>query len=122
VRPHCGRVNHRTSFYRAVRLLASGKVAVGCQTDADEFYIAPTVLVDVSAESPIMQEEVFGPILPVLEIGSVEAGIQSVNSRPPGLGVFVFAQDAGVAARLLDATVSGTAWLNDYHTHPVSPT
>ena len=118
VSPDYGRIINRRNFDRLVRLLASGKVAVGGQTDADELYIAPTVLVDVSAESPIMQEEVFGPILPVLEIDSVEAVIQSVNSRPPGLGVYVFAEDASVAARILDATVSGTACINECTIQP----
>jgi aldehyde dehydrogenase (NAD+) len=68
-------VINRRNFDRLVGLLGSG-TAVGGQTDANERYIAPTVLVDVSPDSPIMQEEVFGPILPVLEIDSVEAVIQ----------------------------------------------
>jgi aldehyde dehydrogenase (NAD+) len=73
--PDYGRVINRRNFDRLVGLLGSG-TAVGGQTDANERYIAPTVLVDVSPDSPIMQEEVFGPILPVLEIDSVEAVIQ----------------------------------------------
>jgi acyl-CoA reductase-like NAD-dependent aldehyde dehydrogenase len=65
--------------------------------------------VDVSPESPIMQEEVFGPILPVLEIGSVKAVIEWVNSRPRPLGLYVFAEDLSVAERIIDATESGDA-------------
>ena len=118
VSPDYGRVINHRNFDRLVRLLASGKVAVGGQTDAKELYIAPTVLVDVSPESPIMQEEVFGPILPVLEIDSVEAVIQSVNSRPPALGVYVFAEDASVVERILDATVSGTGCVNECTVQP----
>ena len=118
VSPDYGRVINHRNFDRLVRLLASGKVAVGGQTDAKELYIAPTVLVDVSPESPIMQEEVFGPILPVLEIDSVEAVIQSVNSRPPALGVYVFAENASVVERILDATVSGTGCVNECTVQP----
>ena len=118
VSPDYGRVINHRNFDRLIRLLASGKVAVGGQTDAKELYIAPTVLVDVSPESPIMQEEVFGPILPVLEIDSVEAVIQSVNSRPPALGVYVFAEDASVVERILDATVSGTGCVNECTVQP----
>jgi aldehyde dehydrogenase (NAD+) len=77
------------------------------------------VLVDVSAESPIMQEEVFGPILPVLEIDSVEAVIQSLNSRPPPLGIYVFAEDSNIAERILDATESGTACVNECTIQPL---
>jgi aldehyde dehydrogenase (NAD+) len=104
-----------------VGLLGSGKAAVGGQTDANERYIAPTVLVDVSPDSPIMQEEVFGPILPVLEIDSVEAVIQWVNNRPRPLGLYVFTEDFSVAERIIDATESGDAAINDCAIHPLIP-
>jgi acyl-CoA reductase-like NAD-dependent aldehyde dehydrogenase len=94
---------------------------VGGQSDPDDLYIAPTVLVDVSPDSPIMQEEVFGPILPVLEIDSVEAAIEWVNRRPRPLGLYVFAEDPGVAERILDATESGDAAINDCTIHPLVP-
>jgi delta 1-pyrroline-5-carboxylate dehydrogenase len=85
-----------------VGLLGSGKVAIGGQSDPAELYIAPTVLADVSRHSPIMQEEVFGPILTVLEIESVDAVIEWVNHRPSPLGLYVFAQDHDVVERILD--------------------
>ena len=119
--PDYGRVINRKNFDRLVALLGSGKVAVGGQSDPDDLYIAPTVLVDVSPDSPIMQEEVFGPILPVLEIDSVEAVIEWVNRRPRPLGLYVFAEDLGVAERILDATESGDAAINDCTIHPLVP-
>jgi len=119
--PDYGRVINRGNFDRLVGLLGSGKVAVGGQTDAGERYIAPTVLVDVSPDSPIMQDEVFGPILPVLEIESVEAVIAWVNSRPRPLGLYVFADDLDVAERILDLTGSGDAAINDCTIHPLVP-
>jgi acyl-CoA reductase-like NAD-dependent aldehyde dehydrogenase len=119
--PDYGRVINQRNFDRLVGLLSSGKAVVGGQTDASERYIAPTVLVDVSPDSPIMQEEVFGPILPVLEIGSVEAVIEWVNSRPRPLGLYVFAEDLSVAERILEATESGDAAINDCTIHPLVP-
>jgi acyl-CoA reductase-like NAD-dependent aldehyde dehydrogenase len=119
--PDYGRVINRKNFDRLVGLLGSGKVVFGDETDADELYIAPTVLVNVSPDSPIMQEEVFGPILPVLEIGSVESVIEWVNSRPSPLGLYVFAEDLNVAERILDATRSGDAVINDCTIHPLIP-
>ena len=79
------------------------------------------MLVDVSLDSPIMQEEVFGPILPVLEIESVEAVIKWVNDRPSPLGLYVFAEDLDVVERILDATSSGDAEVNDCAIHPLFP-
>jgi aldehyde dehydrogenase (NAD+) len=119
--PDYGRVINSRNFDRLVGLLCSGKAVVGGQTDATERYIAPTVLVDVSPDSLIMQEEVFGPILPLLEIASVEAVIEWVNSRPRPLGLFVFAEDRGVPERILDATESGDAVINDCTIHPLLP-
>ena len=72
---------NRKNFDRLVGFMGSGKIVAGGQSDADELYIAPTVLVDVPVDSPIMQDEVFGPILPVLEINSIQAVIDWVNER-----------------------------------------
>jgi acyl-CoA reductase-like NAD-dependent aldehyde dehydrogenase len=77
--------------------------------------------VDVPVDSPIMQDEVFGPILPVLEIHSVEAVIDWVNERPRPLGLYVFTEEEEVAERILDATNSGDACVNDCAVHPLVP-
>jgi aldehyde dehydrogenase (NAD+) len=119
--PDYGRVINSRNFDRLVGLLSSGKAVIGGQTEAKERYMAPTVLVDVSPDSPIMQEEVFGPILPILEIGSVEAAIEWINNRPRPLGLYVFAEDLAVAERILDSTESGDAVINDCTIHPLVP-
>ncbi len=119
--PDYGRIINRRNFDRLAALLASGTLAAGGQTDADELYIAPTVLVDVAVDSPIMQDEVFGPILPVLEIGSAQAVIEWVNSRPSPLGLYVFAEDANFVEQILSQTRSGDAEVNDCAIHPLFP-
>ena len=97
--PDYGRIINRRSFDRLAGLISNGTVAAGGETDADELYIAPTVLVDVPLDSQIMREEVFGPILPVLEIDSVEKVIDWVNERPAPLGLYVFSTTAREAKR-----------------------
>jgi len=119
--PDYGRVINRRNFDRLVGFFGSGKVVAGGESDPAELYISPTVLVDVSPDSPVMQEEVFGPILPVLEIESVEKVIDWVNQRPSPLGLYVFAEDIDVAERILDATSSGDAEINDCTIHPLFP-
>jgi acyl-CoA reductase-like NAD-dependent aldehyde dehydrogenase len=119
--PDYGRVINRRNFDRLATFLDNGTVAAGGRSDADDLYIAPTVLVDVPVDAPIMQDEVFGPILPVLEIGSVEAVIDWVNERPRPLGLYVFTEDEDVAERILDATNSGDACVNDCSVHPLIP-
>ncbi len=119
--PDYGRIINRKNFDRLAALIGSGTVAHGGHTDAEQLYIAPTVLVDVAVDSPIMQEEIFGPILPVLEIASVEAVIDWVNARPSPLGVYIFAEDDAVVERILGNTRSGDAEVNDCAIHPLFP-
>jgi len=68
-----------------------------------------------------VKEEVFGPILPVLEVNSAEAVIHWVNSRPHPLGLCVSADDIGIAERILDATEPGNAAINECTIHPMIP-
>jgi acyl-CoA reductase-like NAD-dependent aldehyde dehydrogenase len=121
--PDYGRIINRRNFDRLATFLedGNGTLAAGGESDADELYIAPTVLVDVPVDAPIMQDEVFGPILPVLEIDSVESVIDWVNERPRPLGLYVFTEDEDVAERILESTNSGDACVNDCSVHPLVP-
>ena len=68
-------------FRRLQGLLKSGRVAVGGKTDVDDLWIDPTILVDVKPTDPVMQEEIFGPILPVIEIEDAKEAVDFINSR-----------------------------------------
>jgi aldehyde dehydrogenase (NAD+) len=117
--PDYGRVINRKAFDRLVDLLGDGKIVFGGQTDADDLYIAPTAMIDAPLDSPVMQEEVFGPILPIVEVRSVREAIDWVNDRPAPLAVYVFAEEADVADRILQGTGSGDAGVNECTIHPI---
>jgi acyl-CoA reductase-like NAD-dependent aldehyde dehydrogenase len=68
-----------------------------------------------------MQEEIFGPILPVLVVDSVRQVIDFVNARPSPLGLYVFAEDQRVAGQILGSTTSGDAVVNDCTIQPLIP-
>jgi len=110
--PDFARIVNGAHFDRLVKLLDSGTPAVGGEHDAATRYIAPTVLRDVVAESPVMQEEIFGPILPVLPIADVDEAVAFVNEREKPLALYVFADDASVVRTVLDGTSSGGACVN----------
>jgi len=110
--PDFARIVNGAHFDRLVSLLDSGTPAVGGEHDAATRYIAPTVLRDVTAESPVMQEEIFGPILPVLPIADIEEAVAFVNGREKPLALYVFADDANVVRTVLDGTSSGGACVN----------
>jgi aldehyde dehydrogenase (NAD+) len=119
--PDYGRIINTRHFDRLTALLASGTVYHGGQHDRADKFIAPTVLVNVSPDSPVMQEEIFGPILPVLEVENVEQAITFVNGRPSPLGLYLFAGDQRVAEHILNETTSGDAVVNDCTIHPLIP-
>ncbi|MDX3066466.1 aldehyde dehydrogenase family protein [Streptomyces sp. ND04-05B] len=106
-----GRIINERHFDRLTRLLDSGRAAVGGQHDRDDLYIAPTVLTDVDPASPIMQEEIFGPILPVVEVEDLDAAIAFVNERDKPLALYAFTASEDIKSRLVKETSSGgVAW------------
>jgi acyl-CoA reductase-like NAD-dependent aldehyde dehydrogenase len=117
--PDYGRIVNLYHFDRLVNLLASGTIYHGGQHDRIDRFIAPTVLVNVPPNSPVMQEEIFGPILPVLEVDSVQQVIDFVNARPAPLGLYIFAEDPIVSEQVLGLTTSGDAAINDCTVHPL---
>ena len=114
-----GRIVSAHHFDRLMRLLASGTIFHGGQHDRNDRFIAPTVLINVSPDSPAMQEEIFGPILPVLEVNTVQEVIACVNARPSPLGLYVFSEDKNVTTQILDSTSSGDATVNDCALQPI---
>jgi aldehyde dehydrogenase (NAD+) len=114
-----GRIINQHHFDRLTGLLPSGDIYYGGEYDRADRYIAPTVLVNVSPDSSVMQEEIFGPILPVLEVGTVQEVIDFVNARPSPLGLYVFAEDQAVPDMILDSTASGDAAVNDCTLQPI---
>jgi aldehyde dehydrogenase (NAD+) len=110
--PDYGRIVNARHVARLARLLESGTIACGGQFDEASRYFAPTILRDVPAGSPAMAEEIFGPILPVLSVGSIEHAIRFVNGRPRPLALYVFTKNRNTARRVLESTSSGGAGVN----------
>ncbi|MER6186120.1 aldehyde dehydrogenase family protein [Streptomyces sp. NPDC001652] len=106
-----GRIINERHFDRLTRLLDSGRPAVGGQHDRDDLFIAPTVLTDVDPASPIMREEIFGPILPVVEVEDLDAAIAFINERDKPLALYAFTTSDDIKSRLVKETSSGgVAW------------
>ena len=112
-----GRIVNARHHRRLAALLGSGKVVVGGKLDESDRYIAPTVLRDVPADSPVMADEIFGPILPVLSVGTIDEAVSFINQRPKPLALYVFAEDASVQQSVIDRTTSGGASVNHTWMH-----
>ena len=94
---------------------------IGGDHDRSRLYIAPTVLRDVAPDSPIMQEEIFGPILPVLAVDGIEEAIDFVNRRDKPLVLYVFSESRETAAQVADRTSAGGMCVNETLFHFVVP-
>jgi len=111
--PDYARIINSNHFSRLVNLMAEGKIIIGGRTDEAGLSIEPTVIDDVNPEFRIMQEEIFGPILPVMGYKDIDQVIAFVNSRPKPLSLYVFSRDRKVQDMILSRTSSGGACVND---------
>ncbi|MBL1108963.1 aldehyde dehydrogenase family protein [Streptomyces sp. 5-8] len=105
--PEYGRIINERHFDRLSALLGSGRVAVGGAADREARYIAPTVLADVDPESPVMGEEIFGPILPIVTVPGLDEAIRFINDRDKPLALYVFSESDETRDRIAAETSSG---------------
>ena len=111
---HFVRIVSDKAFDRLTGYLSDGKVMFGAHTDKSERYFEPTVLDGVSADSPVMQEEIFGPIFPVQTFRNLDEVIEFVTSREKPLALYYFGKDGD---KVLKHTSSGGACINDTIMH-----
>ncbi|XP_011344938.1 aldehyde dehydrogenase, dimeric NADP-preferring isoform X3 [Ooceraea biroi] len=91
----------------------NGKIALGGDVNPREKYIAPTVLIDVKPTDPIMQEEIFGPILPIININNAYEAIKFINNGENPLVLYVFSTSKDVQELFIDQVRCGTVCVND---------
>lgn len=114
--PDYARIVNERHFERVLRLI-EGDVVVGGESDRDSLYIAPTIIDNVTPEHPAMAEEIFGPVLPVIEYSSLDEAIRFVNERGRPLSLYLFTRDSGKKDRVLAETSSGGVCVNDTMLH-----
>jgi acyl-CoA reductase-like NAD-dependent aldehyde dehydrogenase len=115
--PDYGRIVNRRHFDRLIGYLDQGRIYYGGEYDPDDCFIAPTILIEVGPSAPVMQEEIFGPILPVISFQNVDAVTTELRKRPKPLALYLFTHDRAVQERILEETASGGVCINDTLTH-----
>ncbi len=104
-------------FIRLSNLLQSGKIVLGGETDEKRLFIAPTLLDDVSLDSPIMQEEIFGPILPMISYTDIKECIDYIVKNPKPLALYLFTKDISIEKEVLNRCSFGGGCINDTVIH-----
>ena len=104
-------------FKRLVELLRGLTIVAGGHTDPLQNYIEPTIVVDVPSNHPIMQEEIFGPILPIITINNCEKAVEFINGGEKPLALYVFTKDMAVKDYFIDNVTCGGVTINDTLMH-----
>ncbi len=108
-------------FQRVVGLMEGENAVIGGGYDESTRFIEPTVLVGVTPQSPIMQEEIFGPVLPVMTFSRLEQCISFIQSRPRPLALYLFTESHEVEQQIMNSCSFGGGCINDTIVHLTSP-
>lgn len=112
-----GKIINEKHFERLLGLIDEKKVVYGGQYDRESLRIEPTVMADVTWEDAVMQEEIFGPILPILTYESLDEAILMVNKHPHPLALYCFTQRKAVQRKILSQCRFGGGCINDTIIH-----
>ncbi|SDU69399.1 aldehyde dehydrogenase family protein [Gordonia westfalica] len=117
------RIVNRRQFDRLAGYLATttGRIVAGGATDADRLTIEPTVVLDPAPTDPVMSEEIFGPILPVVTVASIPEAVAFVNQRSKPLAMYAFTSSKSLGQHLIDSIPSGGAVINHIAMHCLVP-
>jgi aldehyde dehydrogenase (NAD+) len=115
------RIINNRHFARVAAYLDRGTIIVGGEADQKQLYISPTLLDDIGWDAPVMQEEIFGPILPILEYQDLSRVIAAVNARPKPLALYFFSTNKQNQQRILKEISFGGGCINDTLLHFANP-
>lgn len=119
--PAWGKIINEKHFSRLVSLLQQEHIIFGGETDPAALRIAPTVVFPCAWENPVMADEIFGPILPVLTFTDLGELLCSINSRPHPLALYFFSHDKSAIRRVMQLCPFGGGCINDTIIHLATP-
>lgn len=111
------RIVNKSSLERLMSYLMDGKIYFGGNIDKDDLYMEPTIITKPKLESPLMTDEIFGPVLPVLVYEDLSKVVQFINNREKPLALYYFSENKKKIKYILRATVSGGVTINDTIIH-----
>ncbi|NEM98545.1 aldehyde dehydrogenase [Pontibacter burrus] len=119
--PDFARIINDNHFARLSKMLTPENIRIGGKTDTDTRYIDPTILDNITWEHPSMQEEIFGPILPVLSFTDLDEAIMMVNRHEKPLALYFFSANREDQKRILKEVTFGGGCINDTISHLANP-
>lgn len=115
------RIVSEKHFQRLSKFLRSGTIFLGGEVDQEKLFIEPTVLTNVTWDDEVMADEIFGPILPVLEFENLAEVINEIQAKPNPLALYIFSDNQNVQTKIIDNLSFGGGCINDTIYHITSP-
>ncbi|MEO7393891.1 MAG: aldehyde dehydrogenase [Chitinophagaceae bacterium] len=112
-----GKIINEKQFTRIISYLSQGKIVYGGKTNKEKLFIEPTILTDVSLSSPIMKEEIFGPILPVIPFDTMEEAMEIIQQNPNPLSFYIYTSSNKKENEWLASVPSGGSCVNNSSWH-----
>jgi aldehyde dehydrogenase (NAD+) len=119
-----GRIVSERHLTRIVSYLHGQDVVFGGKHNVENKYIEPTIVLNPALDSPLMQQEIFGPILPIVTVKNIDAAISFVNARAKPLALYLFSKNKNFEKQVLTSTSAGMVCINDgfmFATNPNLP-
>jgi len=115
------RIINEKHFKRVMSYLKDVNIIYGAQSDVKDLFISPTLIdmknIEDIKDSKVMREEIFGPILPIIEYNNLEEAIGFINLRPKPLALYIFSNNKKIQEKILNETSSGGSCINDTIIH-----
>ncbi|MBR1965253.1 MAG: aldehyde dehydrogenase family protein [Lentisphaeria bacterium] len=119
--PDYSRIINQDHYNRLAALIGQGKLVTGGERNPDSLYIAPTVIEDIHWTDPIMENEIFGPILPVITMDSLDDVLPLIGRRPKSLSAYYFGKNRKNMKKFMNSISFGGGCINDCIMHLCSP-
>ncbi|WP_419546206.1 aldehyde dehydrogenase [Microcystis sp.] len=116
-----GKIINEKQFDRLIDFLKDGEIVFGGKTDRENLYIQPTLLTNVSLDAPIMQGEIFGPILPIIAFSTFEEALAIIAKNPNPLAFYLFTTEAHTEKKWLESVQFGGGCINNNSFHFTNP-
>ncbi|MBB3110314.1 aldehyde dehydrogenase (NAD+) [Paenibacillus phyllosphaerae] len=116
-----GKIVNERHFKRLTAYLTNGRIRYGCKLNEAALKIGPTLLEDVAWDEPVMEDEIFGPILPIMTYSSIEEAVKLVNGRPKPLALYLFTESREAEEKVLGRISFGGGCVNDTLLHLGTP-
>jgi len=115
------RIINERHMNRLIELVDKSKIIVGGEYDTENLYFSPTLMDNVNWDDKIMEEEIFGPILPIIGYEDLDLVIKEINKRPKPLALYLFTENKKVETKILENISFGGGCINDTITHLTNP-